>query len=135
MSEKLDVVDLGGGAFRVDREDRTDMVFVAGPAGDRWAFWNGRVFRADVTAGRREPSIRARRGAHVAQSLAAPMPATVVDVLVKPGDTVRKGDTVVLLEAMKMELPIRAPADGTVTAVHCAPRELVKADAVLVEME
>ncbi len=132
--DRIDVVDLGSGVFRVDRGGRTETVFVAGPAGDRWAFWNGRVFHADVSAQQQDRGQR-KRGAHVAQPLAAPMPATVISVLVRPGDTVRKGDTVVLLEAMKMELPIRAPADGTVTAVRCAPKELVQADAVLVEIE
>jgi biotin carboxyl carrier protein len=71
----------------------------------------------------------------VAQSLAAPMPATVIKVLVAPGDHVTKGDVVVLLEAMKMELPIRALSDGTVTAVHCRDGELVRADQVLVETQ
>ena len=47
----------------------------------------------------------------------------------------RKGDTVVLLEAMKMELPLRAPADGTVAAVHCREGELVQAESVLVELQ
>jgi 3-methylcrotonyl-CoA carboxylase alpha subunit len=48
---------------------------------------------------------------------------------------VRKGDVVVLLEAMKMELPIRALADGIVAAVHCREGDLVQADAPLVEMQ
>ena len=77
-----------------------------------------------------------RRGAAAsAAALSAPMPATVIKVHVHPGDTVRKGDTVILLEAMKMELPLRAPADGTVAAVHCREGELVQADAVLVELQ
>ena len=63
------------------------------------------------------------------------MPATVLKVHVKPGDAVRKGDTIVLLEAMKMELPLRAPADATVAAVHTRDGERVQADAVLVELQ
>jgi len=61
------------------------------------------------------------------------MPATVLQVLVRPGDTVRSGDTVVILEAMKMELPLRATAAATVTAVHCREGELVRPASVLVE--
>jgi biotin carboxyl carrier protein len=61
------------------------------------------------------------------------MPATVVNVAVKPGDAVHKGDVVVLLEAMKMELPLRADADATVAAVHCREGELVQGEALLVE--
>jgi 3-methylcrotonyl-CoA carboxylase alpha subunit len=69
-----------------------------------------------------------------AQTLSAPMPATVIKVLVHPGDTVKKGDIVVLLEAMKMELPVRALSDAVVTAVRCRAGELVQANATLVEL-
>jgi urea carboxylase len=61
------------------------------------------------------------------------MPATVIKIHVTPGDLVKKGDTVLLLEAMKMELPIRALGDGIVAAVCCREGELVQADATLVE--
>ncbi|PYR62419.1 MAG: acetyl-CoA carboxylase biotin carboxyl carrier protein subunit [Acidobacteria bacterium] len=63
------------------------------------------------------------------------MPATVMKLLVMPGSVVRKGDTVIVLEAMKMELPIRAPADETVAAVHCREGELVQPDTVLIELK
>jgi acetyl-CoA carboxylase biotin carboxylase subunit len=88
---------------------------------------------AATQAPARSPS-RRRSSADGARSLAAPMPATVVKVLVKPGDRVAKGDTVVVLEAMKMELPLRAAGDATVEAVHCREGELVQPDTVLVEM-
>jgi biotin carboxyl carrier protein len=61
------------------------------------------------------------------------MPATVIKVMVTPGDAVKKGDIVVVLEAMKMELPLRALGDGVVAAVRCREGELVAADAPLVE--
>jgi biotin carboxyl carrier protein len=48
---------------------------------------------------------------------------------------VRKGETVVILEAMKMELPLRSPADATVVAVHCRTGDLVQPDTVLVDLE
>jgi 3-methylcrotonyl-CoA carboxylase alpha subunit len=63
------------------------------------------------------------------------MPATVIKINVKPGDAVKKGDILVLLEAMKMELPVRALDSGTVRAVRCREGELVDADAVLMEMQ
>ena len=80
------------------------------------------------------PPSRRRASTDGAQSLAAPMPATVVKVLVKPGDRVAKGDTVIVLEAMKMELPLRAAGDAMIKAVHCREGEMVQADAVLAEM-
>jgi acetyl-CoA/propionyl-CoA carboxylase biotin carboxyl carrier protein len=95
--------------------------------------WNGVAAR---TATRRPiPERRRRAGSDGHQALASPMPATVIKVLVKAGDAVRKGDVVVLLEAMKMELPVRALSDGIVAAVRCREGELVQADAPLVEFQ
>ena len=61
--------------------------------------------------------------------------ATVIKVHVKAGDAVNKGDIVVVLEAMKMELPLRALGEGVVSAVRCREGELVQADATLIEFE
>ena len=63
------------------------------------------------------------------------MPGTVVRVEVAPGAMVRRGDTLVILEAMKMELPIRATADGVVKALHCRPGDLVQPGVSLVDVE
>ncbi len=61
------------------------------------------------------------------------MPATVIKVNVAVGDAVVKGAIVVVVEAMKMELPLRALGDGVVSAVRCREGDLVQADASLVE--
>jgi 3-methylcrotonyl-CoA carboxylase alpha subunit len=68
-------------------------------------------------------------------SLAAPMPGTVLRVLVSPGDRVSAGQTLVLLEAMKMELAVAAPGEGTVAAVHVEAGQLVQGGAALAEIE
>jgi oxaloacetate decarboxylase alpha subunit len=52
--------------------------------------------------------------------MSAPMPGTVIKVLVKPGDQVKNGDTVIVLEAMKMETPVAADKDGVVASVDVA---------------
>jgi len=67
-------------------------------------------------------------------AVTAPMPATVVKIQVKTGDAVKKGDVLVVLEAMKMELPMRALGDATVGTICCREGELVQADAVLLEL-
>jgi biotin carboxyl carrier protein len=126
------VTRIGEGVYRVEDQGRAEIVYVAGSADERWAFWNGQVFRGGRVA---SPHAARRSGSgDTAQALTAPMPATVISVRVQPGAAVKKGDTVVILEAMKMELPIRSPADATVTAVHCREGELVQPDAVLVEL-
>jgi geranyl-CoA carboxylase alpha subunit len=64
----------------------------------------------------------------------APMTGTIAAVRVKPGDAVRKGDCLVILEAMKMEHEILAPRDGTIAAVLVAPGEQVATRKLLVEL-
>jgi biotin carboxyl carrier protein len=92
------------------------------------------VFHAGVAYEVVEDAPARKRAGAAAGSLTAPMPATVVHVNVAVGDSVTRGDILVVLEAMKMELPVRAPADGRVTAVHCRPGELVQPETSLVDI-
>jgi len=65
----------------------------------------------------------------------APMGGKVIDVKVNVGDAISEGDEVVILEAMKMELPVVASASGTVKEIKCASGDAVDADAVLMVLE
>ncbi|HQY61566.1 MAG: acetyl-CoA carboxylase biotin carboxyl carrier protein subunit [Myxococcales bacterium] len=56
---------------------------------------------------------------------------TVWKIEVKVGDEVNEGDTCVILESMKMEMPVEAPVSGKVEAIHCAEGQAVSEDAVL----
>jgi acetyl-CoA/propionyl-CoA carboxylase biotin carboxyl carrier protein len=64
-----------------------------------------------------------------------PMPATVVSINAAAGHSVNEGDTVIVLEAMKMELPIKAPRTGIVKAIHCAKGDLVQPGVSLLEID
>jgi biotin carboxyl carrier protein len=68
-------------------------------------------------------------------ALSAPMPATVIAVNVAPGQEVAEGDVLVLLEAMKMEVPIKAPRAGRVKSVACREGELVQSGVRLLELD
>jgi oxaloacetate decarboxylase alpha subunit/pyruvate carboxylase subunit B len=61
----------------------------------------------------------------------APMPGMIVRYQKQVGDAVSKGDTVVILEAMKMENALQAPADGTVKAINFSSGDTVSKDDVL----
>jgi 3-methylcrotonyl-CoA carboxylase alpha subunit len=120
----------GPGEVRLGPEGSTPT-WVATSGDIRWVFLNGSVYELEAHAEGR----RRRRAASGHSSLSAPMPATVIRVEVSPGGHVRRGDTLVILEAMKMELPIRADTDGTVTNVFCKPGDLVQPGVALVEIE
>ena len=68
-------------------------------------------------------------------AVTAPMPGTVIRVLVEPGDRVAARQALVVLEAMKMETPLPSPYDATVRAVHVAEGDRVAGGALLVELE
>jgi biotin carboxyl carrier protein len=101
-------------------------------AGDvTWVCIDGEVFTIEV-----EDAERARRPrAAAGEGLSAPMPATVIRVIAEPGREVKRGETLLLLEAMKMELPVRAPRDGKVKALHCQAGQLVQPGVPLVDLE
>jgi acetyl/propionyl-CoA carboxylase alpha subunit len=70
-----------------------------------------------------------------ASAVAAPMPGTVIKVNVRPGDEVDARDSLVVIEAMKMEMPLAAPRSGKIAAVHVAEGDTVARGAILVELE
>ena len=73
-------------------------------------------------------------GAAGAVAIKAPMPGTILDVKVSVGASVKKGDIVAILEAMKMENEIFAPQDGVVASVNVSKGASVNADDLLVSL-
>ncbi len=67
--------------------------------------------------------------------ITAPMGGKILNVLVGVGDSVNENDEVLILEAMKMELPVVATSSGTVKEVKCSKGDTVEADAVLIVLE
>ena len=62
------------------------------------------------------------------------MQGTILKTCVNVGDAVKKGDVLLILEAMKMENEIKSPADGTVASVECRAGDSVETDATLVSL-
>ena len=102
---------------------------VTGPDDDVWVHVDGEVI---VVAGERQERARPQSQGHA--TLDAPMPAQVTAVLVAPGDDVDAGATLILLEAMKMELPLKTPLAGRIEAIHCAVGDRVAPGRILVDV-
>jgi 3-methylcrotonyl-CoA carboxylase alpha subunit len=127
------VTPLGNGRYLVQKDARRQVAYAVVDGSRVWVFLSGRVTIVDTD---RTAQLQHGRPDHdAAQALAAPMPATVASIAVKPGDRVSRGDVLVTLEAMKMELPITAPHDGVVKAVSCREGELVQPGVPLLELE
>ena len=124
------VTPLGNGRYLVEDDAATQIAYAMPSGSETWVFLDGRTFLVGSSA-----VARARASStDDADALAAPMPATVVKIEVAPGQTVTKDSLLVMLEAMKMELPIRAPRDGRVIAIHCRVGEIVQPGVPLLEI-
>ena len=81
------------------------------------------------------PKAAAPAAAGAGDPIKAPMPGNILDVKAKVGDKVKNGDAIVILEAMKMENPIPAPRDGTITSITVTKGATVEAGQVLATIQ
>ena len=84
---------------------------------------------------KRKKFLNKERGKSDKEKIVAPMPGKIVDVLVREGAEVSKGEPVLILEAMKMQNEISSPVDGVIIAVNCKANFNVMKDDVLVEIK
>ena len=130
------VETLGHGRFLVSGSRKpgvgSQIAYAVADRARTWVFIEGHAYV--IEGDDREGHARAHT-TDDQMALSAPMPATVVAIIVAPGQEVAAGDLLVMLEAMKMELPIRAPRAGRVKTLACRQGELVQPGVPLVEME
>ena len=89
---------------------------------------------ASAPISRPAPKAAAPAGAQGAVKISAPMPGKILGVKANAGDAVKKGQVIVVLEAMKMENDIVAPQDGTVASINVTAGQSVESGAVLATM-
>jgi biotin carboxyl carrier protein len=129
-SHEIEVVAMGADEVEVRIDGRTHHVPYAVQGTTISFAFNGDTWFADVA----DKGARAR-ARHRDLSTSAPMPGSVLRILVRPGDVVVKGAPLLILEAMKMEHQIVAPRDGTIASLNCAEGELVQPGVELVTMK
>lgn len=121
-SHNVAEVELNGKKYTVEVE-RAESVAVPHIAAPKPAA------AASVAAPAAAPKVAAG-----ANSVTAPLPGSVTVVNVKAGDAVKAGQTLIIIEAMKMENEVLAPADGTVTAVHVSGGQAVQQGDALLDL-
>jgi biotin carboxyl carrier protein len=98
----------------------------------RWVTVNGQTFVLSKSSGTRKSG---HGHHHAARELTAPMPGQVRAVNVSEGDVVIKGQTLLVLEAMKMEIRVQAPQDGVVKKLFVKQGQTVEREQILIDLE
>lgn len=131
--QRFEIAVQAGELGRLDLcvDGRRQRVYVAHQGDQTYVWLDGDVHTLIKPDSRRRRTQAPGQGS----ALEAAMPGRVLDVLVKEGDAVRRGDALVLLEAMKMELRIQASSDGVVNKVLVRAGQVVERGQKLVEIE
>lgn len=114
--------------FLIDNERIT--AYVSSDVARRWVTINGQTVMLTKTSGAKQGVRHEHAG-----GLIAPMPGQVRSVNVSVGDVVKKGQTLAVIETMKMEIRIQALKDGAVKIVHVTQGQTVEREQILIEME
>ena len=111
-------ITVNGNVYNVTVEEGTTAGVVQAPA-------------AAPKAAPAAPKAAAPAGAQGSVVVTAPMPGKILAVKANAGQAVKKGDVIMVLEAMKMEIPVVAPEDGTVASIDVAVGDAIDSGAVL----
>lgn len=127
----IEVLDAQPGLVSLRFDGKPVTVYWAARGGEKWLAINGCTYRLE------KPRPRAQRsgGDPGGETIRAPMPAQVRAVQAAEGDAVEKGQTLLLLEAMKMEIRIKAPAKGILKRLLVSAGQAVEKEQVLAQIE
>ncbi len=128
---ELEVLDDQPGQVSLRFDGRPLTLYWAADGVDKWVSLNGCTYRLERPTPR---GARASGDTGAGQVVRSPMPAQVRAVQVEVGEAVQQGQTLLLLEAMKMEIRIKAPAAGTVARLLVKTGDTVEKDQVLAEI-
>jgi acetyl/propionyl-CoA carboxylase alpha subunit len=128
---RVELLEADGTRLDLSLEGRRVVAYVSIDGPVHWVTVAGRTIR--LTRG--SAPARGSGGHDGSSDLSAPMPGQVRAVNVQAGDNVTKGQVLVVLEAMKMEIRIQAPFDASVTSVDAQVGQTVEREQLLVRLE
>ncbi len=131
LDDALRVRSLGHGTFAVENGSGSETFHCVRTGDTLHLWWRGAAYVLEVA----RPGERKAGERGGAAELAAPMPGKVIKISVVPGQAVRKGDEILVIEAMKMENAVRAARDGIVKSIGVRVGEMADAGVPLAELE
>jgi biotin carboxyl carrier protein len=128
----VEVLQAEDGVLDLLIDGKRITAYISSEGAKRWVTINGQTFMLTKSSG---AARRGHGGHHAAGELTAPMPGQVRAVNVSEGDAVTKGQTLLVLEAMKMEIRIHAPQDGIVKKLFVKQGQTVEREQRLIEVD
>ena len=128
----VEIVKASDGKMDLLIDGKRVTAYVSSDNAKRWVTIHGQTLVLTKSSGARRGS---HAGHHTAGELTAPMPGQVRAVNVSEGDAVTKGQTLLVLEAMKMEIRIHAPQHGIVKKLFVKQGQTVEREQILIEVE
>ncbi|MDQ2693077.1 MAG: biotin/lipoyl-binding protein [Chloroflexota bacterium] len=129
---EAEILQAKDGRLELLLDGKRVTAYVSSDNARRWVTVNGRTVVFTKSSGARRGG---HAGHHAAGELTAPMPGQVRALNVAEGDSVTKGQTLLVLEAMKMEIRIHAPHGGTVKELFVKQGQTVEREQILIEVE
>ena len=133
VRHEVDFLNLGGSLYSVIQDTHSLELAIEGDQADIEVLMEGKLYEARVLD-QRALLMAQRKGSLTAGSgeVHSPMPGLIVEVMVKIGDEVAQGDTVVILESMKMQNELKAPRDGKIQTISCQAGQTVEKGTLLI---
>ena len=132
----VDFLNLGGSLFSLITENKSFEAVIDDDEGRIDVMMRGRLFEAQVLDERAMLLMQRRGGAASGSGeVGAPMPGLIVDVTAALGQAVAQGQTLIILESMKMQNELKSPIDGVVRAIHAEAGQAVDKGDLLVEIK
>ena len=132
-SVEVEIAHIQSGQLELLIDGQRVTAYVSSDGAKRWVTIRGQTFTLTKSAGGRSKA-KGTGHEHVSE-LAAPMPGLVRSVNVSEGESVSKGQTLLVLEAMKMEIRIHAPREGVIQKLRVKQGQTVEREQVLIEIE
>jgi biotin carboxyl carrier protein len=127
----VEIISVENGKLDLSIDGERVTAYVSSDNAKRWVTINGRTYLLTKQSGARKSGGGHH---HAAGELTAPMPGQVRAVNVSEGDEVTKGQTLMVLEAMKMEIRIQSPSDGKVGELFVKQGQTVEREQILIKV-
>jgi len=125
------VITVNGNKYEVEVEEVGSVVTKAAPIAAPAPAPAPKAAPAPASA----PKAAKVESSGVSKPVTAPMPGNIINIVVKPGDVVKKGQTLLVFEAMKMENDLASPSEGKVVGINVSKGSIVAAGDVLLTLE